>query len=331
MGTRTARRRPCVRAGGGVRSARRGAARVRERGAAVVTALLVVMLATAVVAGLFVRENVTLRSVENRLALSQTRWIERAALDWAKVILRADARSGVVDHLGEPWAVPVADTRLDETVTAGAKISDASRSAMLAGQMFDAQARFNLASLVQNGMPSPAHVVAFRRLAGSVGVPESVVDVIVARMLRSTPRTVNGNTVPATDLPLVRLADLVTIPGVEPAMVEALAPFTIVLPRPTLVNINTAAPEVVSAVIPQLDLAGARRFVARRERTFFRDLNDASMQIDGQPVLAPNLLAVGSNYFLVRGMVRFDRVEASTETLLERSTDRVEIIWQQRY
>ena len=51
----------------------------RQRGAAIVTALLVVVLATAVVSSLFVRESVALRSVENRLSLSQTRWIERAA------------------------------------------------------------------------------------------------------------------------------------------------------------------------------------------------------------------------------------------------------------
>jgi len=302
-----------------------------QRGAAIVTALLVVMLATTVVAGLFLRENVTVRSVENRLALSQTRWIERAALDWAKVILRADARSGVVDHFGEPWAVPVADTRLDETVTAGAKISDTARAALLTGQIFDAQARFNLNSLVQGGQPSQPHLEALRKLLGFARLPESLAEPVMARVLRSVPRTVDGAAVAATDLPLVRLSDLMALSGFDAGAVEALAAFAIVLPKPTLVNINTAPPEVIAASVPGMDLAGARRFVAKRERTFFRDLADAATQIDGQPVLAPNLLSVGSNYFLVRGMVRFDRVEASTETLLERNVERVEIIWQQRY
>ena len=108
----------CPRRGSGRRAA--GA----QRGAAVITAMLVVALATTVVATLFLRESVAVRSVENRLALSQTRWVERAAVDWAKVILRSDAAAGSVDHLGEPWAVPVAETRLDETVTAGARIGD---------------------------------------------------------------------------------------------------------------------------------------------------------------------------------------------------------------
>ena len=308
----------------------------RQRGAAVVSALLVVVLATTVVAGLFVRESVTVRSVENRLALSQTRWIERAALDWAKVILRADARgtsaSQPVDHLGEPWAVPVAETRLDETVTDGAKIRDSTRPAMVAGQILDAQARLNLNSLVRSGEVSRSHVDALRKLLQLLGLSGGLADGVVARLLASTPRTVDGVVVPAAALPLVRITDLQTVPGFDAAMVEMLAPFVVVLPRPTDVNLNTAPAEVIAAVFPTLDLAGARRFVARRERTFFGQPTDAAAQIDGQPVLPPNMLSVGSSFFIVRGMVRFDRVEASSETLLERKgSESVEIVWQQRY
>ncbi|MCL4746529.1 MAG: type II secretion system minor pseudopilin GspK [Burkholderiaceae bacterium] len=303
----------------------------RQRGAAVVTALLIVMLATTVVAGLFLRESVTVRSVENRLALSQARWIERAALDWAKVILRADGRASNVDHLGEPWAVPVADTRLDETVTAGAKISDASRSAFLAGQMFDAQSRLNLAALVQAGQPSLAHLGAFRRLLELLGLPESLADSALERVARGQPRLIDGRTEAAADSPVLRLTDLMTVPGFDAAVIAALAPFAVVLPRATLVNVNTAPPEVIAAVVAGVDLAGARRFVARRERTFFRDLADAAAAFDGQPTLPTNLLSVGSGYFIVRGVVRFDRVESSSETLLERTADRIDIVWQQRY
>lgn len=304
---------------------------VRSRGAALVTALLIVALATTVVAGLFVRENVTVRSVENRLALAQTRWIERAALDWAKVILRADARASVVDHLGEPWAVPVAETRLDETVTAGARISDASRTAMLAGQVIDAQSRLNLNSVSQNGQPAPEQLAALRKLLGLLDLPESFADAVFARVRDSAPRVVEGRTVAPTGLPLLRIADLLSIPGIDAAAVERLAPFATVLPRPTAVNLNTAPAEVLAAAIPELDLVGARRFVARRERTFFRQLSDASALLDGQPVLSPNMLSVGSAFFLVRGVVRFDRVEATSETLLERQADRVDIVWQQRH
>jgi general secretion pathway protein K len=294
--------------------------------------MLVVTLAAVVVSGLYWREHVALRSVENRLALAQGRWIERAALDWAKVILRADARSGPVDHLGEPWAVPVVETRLDETVTAGAKLSDSGRTALLAGQINDAQARFNMRSLASgSGAPSDPHLKALRKLLGLLGRPESGADLILARVLQSVPRTFEGKVLRPERPPMTRLADLLDIPGLDPATVRALEPFAIVLPRPTTINVNTAAPEVLAAAVEPLDVAGARRFVARRERTFYRTIEQAGNDMDGRPTLNGALLAVGSAFFTVNGVIRYDRVEAQSETLLERMGDRVEVIWQLRY
>ncbi len=303
----------------------------RQGGAAIITAMLVVTLAAVVVSGLFWRENVAVRSIENRLALSQSRWIERAAVDWAKVILRADQRAGAVDHLGEPWAVPVVDTRLDETVTAGAKLDEGARKAMLAGQIADAQALFNLNSLVGgNGTASAPHVAALRKLLSLVGRPESAADLVVDRVLQSAPRVFEGRVIPPAREPVLRLADLLDIPGVDLVTVRALEPFVTVLPRATTININTAPPEVIAAAIPTMELSGARRFVARRERTFYRTLGDVSTDIEGQPVLSPEMLAVGSAYFIVTGVIRYDRVESQSETLLERGSDRVEVVWQLR-
>jgi general secretion pathway protein K len=305
--------------------------RQRQAGAAIITAMLVVTLAAVVVSGLFWREHVAVRSIENRLALSQSRWIERAAVDWAKVILRADQRAGAVDHLGEPWAVPVVDTRLDETVTAGAKLDEGARKAMLAGQIADAQALFNLNSLVGgNGVASETHVAALRKLLSLVGRPESAADLVVDRVLQSAPRVLEGRVVPPQREPVLRLADLLDIPGVDLVTVKALEPFVTVLPRATTININTASPEVIAAAIPAMELSGARRFVARRERTFYRTLGDVSADIEGQPVLSPEMLAVGSAYFIVTGVIRYDRVESQSETLLERGSDRVEVVWQLR-
>jgi general secretion pathway protein K len=130
--------------------------------------------------------------------------------------------------------------------------------------------------------------------------------------------------------PLTRLADLLDVPGLDPGVVTALEPLAIVLPRATPVNVNTAPAEVLAALIPNLDLGSARRFVSRRERTFYRTLEQAAVDIDGQPVLNPGLLAVGSSFFMVTGVIRYERVESQTETLLERMNDRVEVVWQLR-
>lgn len=309
-----------------------------ERGAAIVTAMLVVTLAAVVVSSLFWRESVAVRSVENRLAMAQGRWIERAALDWARVILRADMRlPGGLDHLGETWAVPVMDTRMDETVTAGAKLDDgAQRTALLAGQIQDAQARFNLRALVrEDGTLSQPNLAVLRKLLTIVGKPESAADLIALRVQQGEPRRVADKQVAAQRPPLVRLADLLDVPNLDPTVVAALQPHTIVLPAGnTGVNVNTAMAEVLAAAIEPLDVTGARSFIAKRERaTAYPDVNKAieAMGFDGKWTPPNGLLSVGSSWFLVYGVIRYDRVESQTETLLQRMPpERVEIIWQLR-
>ena len=153
--------------------------------------LLVVTLASVIVSALFYRESVAVRSIENRLALSQTRWVERAALDWAKVILRSDPAT--YDHGTDVWGTPVVETQLDETVTGGAKIGDSARNAFLAGSVTDAQAKFNVNTLVgANGEPSVAahggddQADDAARTAGVAGPAGAGADPQVAHPHRST-------------------------------------------------------------------------------------------------------------------------------------------------
>ncbi len=319
-------------------------AKRRQRGVAIISVMLVVALATLVVSALFWREHVTVRSVENRLALAQLRWIEAAVLDWAAVVLQVDRNStGGVDHLNEVWATPIAETVLDETVTGGARLDEPGSEPRLVGQMFDAQARLNLNDLVIGGVASVEMRLAFERLLALLGRPQSLAGALQARLLQAYPPTIEGKRAPASALPLVRLADLQTVPGFDAATVDVLEPFVVFLPKylptsggeahveNTRVNLNTASAEVLAACIPDIDLQAARRFVEGvRQRTFFASLDVARSRIDGSPALSSSLLSVGSNFFLVKGMVRFGRIESNTEALLYRGGRHVELVWQHR-
>ena len=84
-----------------------------ERGAALLVALLTVaMVATLAAAGLWQQWRAAeVESAERQRA--QASWVLSGALDWARLILREDGgSSGSVDHLGEPWAVPLREARL---------------------------------------------------------------------------------------------------------------------------------------------------------------------------------------------------------------------------
>ena len=327
----------------------RSALQRRQRGAAIVTALLIVALATTIVSALFARQSATVRTIENRLAITQARWIERAAIDWARVILRQDARSSSTDHLGEPWAVPVADTRVNASVGAGGALDSGATPATLSGQILDMQGRFNLANVVPGGRVDPVEAAALANLLTLVGQPSSLAEPLIARLVAATPvvkETAGGgagtgvgtgvgsvNTSRPTAFPIRRAADLLTVPGFDAVAVAALEPLIVMLPRAAPLNINTASAEVIAARTSGMELSQARAFVAARERVPFRDLTDANQAYEPQAqIFKAERWGVTSAWFLVRGAVRYDRIESRSDTLLERKgRELVELVWQDRY
>jgi general secretion pathway protein K len=307
-----------------------------QSGAAIIMAMLIMALATVIVSGLFWRQHVTIRSIENRSALSQTRWIERAATDWARVVLRADmfAAPRGVDHLGESWALQVAETKLDATVTAGATIDSGATNASLSGQVFDMQGRFNLRNLLlADGKPNIPEVDAFKRLLTLVDLPSGIAQGLITHLQSTRAQLVDGVVVPATTLPLKRVADLGQIKGFDARALQALEPFVTVLPVPTKININTTSAEVLAARVVNLDLASARSLIGKRDRKFFSQLSEAQTILNATQQLPEAVWSVGSAFFLVRGLVKYDRVESRSDTLLERkdSNKSIEVIWQDRY
>lgn len=310
-----------------------------QAGAAIIMAMLIMALSTMVISGLFLRQQVTIRSVENRLALSQTRWIERAAVDWARVILRQDARiSPGVDHLGEVWALPVAETKMDETVTAGGQIDDGSTQASISGQIVDAQSLFNLANLLDNnGALVDSELTALRKLFSILSVEPGLADLVGAHLLKTRPRVFEGQTIAPQELPLKRISDLSRIEGFTSAVLAKVEGFLVALQVRTTVNLNTASAEVLSARVPNLDLGSAKAFVSARERAFFKQRSDAERVLPLGTLLPAQNWAVESQFFLVRGLVKYDRVVARSDSLLKRvngsgnSGAFVEVLWQDRY
>lgn len=316
-------------------------ARGRQDGAAIITALLVVTLAAMLVTALFYRENVAIRSVENRAAIAQVRWVERAVIDWARVVLAADLRvpaTASVDSLVEIWAQPIPEVRLDETATGGMAITGSSRDAFLAGQVIDAQSRFNLTSLYSSTLSQDrmlANLETFKALLGFLSLPEGLAQTVAMRVAQSTPQLdADGQLIPAMRPPLMRLNDLLDIQGVSPETLQILAPHVVILPEPTVVNLNTASAEVLAAAT-RVDLGRGQRAVRQRESRPFESVSIGLGVIGGEKdALVTPLVDVKTSYFIVAGYIRYDRVESYSETLLHRESSTrgpsVKVIWQQR-
>jgi len=318
----------------------------RQRGVAVITALLLTTLAITIVASLFWQQQVQVRSIENQRLQLQKQWVLRGALDWARLILREDAMHSNVDHLGEPWSVELADTRLDQYVESGQAEGDAAE-AVLSGQIVDAQSRFNLTNLASNGVVDPAQLMAFERLLDNlhldVGLAEPTAltlaqgQVPAARADGGTGTgggtTTGGGTSPDTNpvtgaasrtIGITQVDDLLAVPGFTLEAYLALRDFVTVLPVATKVNINTTSAEVLSAIIDTLSPSDAAAVISSRDRAYFRDDADLKQRF---PAIDGSRVMLATQYFLVNGRVRINRAMLQMQALIQRNGTTTNILW----
>lgn len=288
-----------------------------QRGTAVVMAMLIVAAAATLVSGALWQQSALIRETENEQQYAQARWLIRGAIDWAGVILREDARTSSVDHPGEPWAVPLADTRLNE--------NDGRPAAFLAGGIEDEQAKFNLRNLVGEKDIEPRELSALRRLLASLRINEAFAEAISERVVESVRAAVAQR--PA--LGLVAVEELLAVDGLDATAFERLRPYVTVLPEPTPVNTNTASAEVLASQFAEFGVLDARRVVAARENAYFKDLGDARSRLTdaGATDAASVPLAVATRYFAVEGNVSYGNARLRARALVKREGNRLDVLW----
>jgi general secretion pathway protein K len=128
----------------------------------------------------------------------------------------------------------------------------------------------------------------------------------------------------------VRLEDLLSVSGFTPQAIERLREFVIVLPQPTKVNVNTAPPELIAALVPGMSLGDAAAMVNTRKGAYYRDMADFTKQPQmgaAQRMTAVDV-AVRSDYFLAFSQVKLDRAALDTVSLLSRApTGMTTVVW----
>jgi general secretion pathway protein K len=250
----------------------------------------------------------------------QSAWILMGALDWGRLILREDARNGGADHLGEPWATPLAEARLSTFLAADQNNTDDGPEAFLSGSIDDAQSRYNLRNLVDpsTGKVLPDEQAILERLFESIAVSTDVA-VRIAKQLNSATSQVN----PAVNSPLPpESVPELTWLGIDEATVQLIQPYVVMLPIRTPVNLNTASAQVLAAVIDKLDLGGAERLVQARTRSYFRSVLDAQNVVGANFLLNPNRVGVNSSFFELGGRLRLgDRILEERSMVQRRGLD----------
>ncbi len=284
------------------------------RGAALLIAMVLLSVVATLAAGMVWQQWKAVQVETAERARVQTVWILNGALDWARLILREDARSGHPTSLDEPWATPLAEARLS-TFLAADQNNNADVNgpeAFLSGRIADAQARYNLRNLLVDGKVDPRQLSVLQRLCTSVGLPTDVAGRVANGLLASAMGEV-------AEAPLVpqEMDDLVWL-GLDAVTVARLSAVAVLLPVPTPINLNTASREVLAAVIEGIDLGGADRLVQARTRKPLRIVQEARDMLGQGVVLGERDGDVKSAYFEVHGRLRLDQRVMDTVSLVER-------------
>jgi len=302
--------------------------RIRQRGAALLAAMLTVTLVATFAAAAMWQQwrSVEVESAER--ARIQAAWVLIGALDWSRLILREDGINGGPDYPAEPWALPLQEARLSSFLAAADRdtLSDATadvRDAFLSGQILDAQAKMNVRNLALSGTAQEFWMQAFQRLFTRLGLPVSDLSRIAQGMQAAL---AGGENAPLLPQHLEQLAWF----GVSPQTLQVLAPYATVLPTDTLVNLNTADPIVLTAAVPGLDAATAQRVAASRGSTYFRSVALAGRSFGSAAQVDERYHAIATTFFEVRGRLRLDQAVVEERSLVQRSSDKVSTVWRER-
>jgi general secretion pathway protein K len=308
------------------------AAHLQQRGAALLAAMLTVALVATFAAGALWQQWKSIEVEGAERQRTQARWLLTGALDWARVILREDARAGdasaPVDHLAEPWAVPLQEARLSSFLAAlpdgtGNTVDDEKlvQQVLLSGQVNDLQGRLNVTNLLNGDQLDPRTALAFERLFDALSVPNAQLSLLTQGLIAAQKQSGTSPLMPQ------RLNQLSWF-GMSAQALQTLSPHITVLPARTPVNLNTASVQVLYASVPGMSLSDAQRLVQQRERQHWASV-EAFQKALGRPLSLEGTHSVSTRYFEVLGRLRMPQTVLQDRSLLQRDGQDLKVIWRE--
>jgi general secretion pathway protein K len=288
-----------------------GARTRSERGIALLIVLLGMALLTLVVVDFSTTSAMGYLSAANQADEMRAYYLARSAISVGAALLDEDARQDAAngspfDSLTDVWAAPFPPMPVESGV-AQLAIADEARK-------FD----INLIVDPSSGQPSPTYLPVAQRLFENLGLSPDLLPAIVDWLDPDSIESPNGaeadyymQLIPPympRNGPMPTIGDLRMIKGVDDVTFNLLRRCLTVMPE-TLVNINTAEPEVLGALT--VDLQGnpgiIRQIMSVRLVQPFMKVND----VFAIPALAQDqkdlsrLLTTRSQYFTISGMGGF--------------------------
>ncbi|MGH8204782.1 MAG: type II secretion system minor pseudopilin GspK [Steroidobacteraceae bacterium] len=292
---------------------------MRQRGVALITAIVVVAIATVLAVHIGTRAALDLRRTAGLVALDQGWHVALGAEAWAAEVLQDDVDDSETDHLGEAWAQPLPPLPLD--------------NGEMRGALEDMQGRFNLNSLVDSERKvDDASVDRFERLLVLVGAQPRwariLADWIDADTVPQIPEGAEDGTYLSQNPPyraangvIATTTEMMALPGMTRDEFERIRPYVAALPVGTPVNLCTAKAQVLAALVEGgTDFGNEELLAANRRDGCYPDSDVLKATLDTAAWQALNQsVSENSNWFRAVTAVRIGTSEFTLYSLIERN------------
>ncbi|MDE4453663.1 type II secretion system minor pseudopilin GspK [Psychrobacter sp. DAB_AL62B] len=275
-----------------------------QRGVALLTILLLVVSITVVAGAMLASQKIAIR--RSGLLFDQNQLLQdiNAGQQLAVTMIRADAKLNDTDSEQDIWAQPI------PPYTLGLH--------SIGIEMRDEASRFNINNLYHNGGVDAAALEVFQRLLTQLNLaPEIAIAVLDYQDAdsevyldggdESTVYAQQSNNSADKNLPnqsLVNIDQLQNVKGVNAEVLAALRPYTTVVPYYLPININTASPVLLAALIDGATSQQMQTVVDLRAKQVFESIDDiwllpmlSALDEKQRKALTP-LLAVDSQAFM---------------------------------
>lgn len=288
-----------------------------QRGVAIITALLIVAIATTISINISSRLQLDVRRTANIVTADQAWQYTLAAESWTRRILQNDRKDNSIDHYGEDWAIELPPLPVE--------------GGWIRGKLTDLQGCFNINTLAPGGTVSALGVERFKRLLVNLDLQPELADAVIDWLdadvettipdgaedgyymnLEQPYRSANSEMLSPSELHLVR--------GFEDIAVhDRLLPYVCAFGVATPININTATAEVLRSLSNKLTESDATAIIEQRNENAFADVNAfLSFNKLKDIIDKPDNLSVSSDYFMLESESKIGQVQVRMYSVIYR-------------
>ncbi len=294
-----------------------------QKGVALITALLIVALATVITVELSTRLQLDIRRTSNIIASDQASLYLMEAEYWSRRILKDDRKNNNYDHLDEDWAMEIPPLPVE-----GGSIQ---------GKLSDLQACFNLNSLVQNDAAKDALAKdRFKRLMQKLSTPpgtdlsQAIIDWIDADLNTTVPDGAEDGyylnlewPYRSTNQAIQSLSELRLIKDFEKDdIIQETKDWLCAFGSAADINVNTAPVEVLESLAAGISTTIADDIVANRQNTPYETMNDFLTTNNLSTIITnTNGLSVSSDYFLLETEANIGQARTLMYSIIQRDND----------